>query len=195
MRMSKLVWISIVFAGLGLANPPVFGQRALFILRHAERAEYDEHDGVLSKAGEVRAANLARLLGEAGISTIITTEARRARQTAEPLARALGLNPRIIKTLSAQTAEARQAGDDIVLIIDRQKPKWEADYAKKLLDEICSRHKNDIVVIIGHQNTVPEIVRATGYAGEVKIGDFEHDDIFVVVPKESGPPTVLHLNY
>jgi phosphohistidine phosphatase SixA len=193
--MPKLVLISVVFAALYLASPPVFGQRAMFILRHAERAEYDERDGVLSKAGEVRAETLARLLCEAGISTIITTGAKRARQTAEPLARALGLTPRIIKTLSAETPEAQHAEDEIVLIIDRQKLKWEADYAKKLMDEIRSRHKNDIVLIIGHQNTVPEIVRATGYAGEVKIGDFEHDDIFVVVPKECGPPTVLHLNY
>ena len=169
-------------------------QRAMFILRHAERAEYDERDGNLSKAGETRALNLARLLREVGVSTIITTEAKRSKQTAEPLARSLGLTLTTIKTRSPQTPPAPPAKDEIFLVIDRQ-PGWEADYAKQLMDDIRSHHKDDVVVIIGHQNTVPAIVRATGYTGEVNIGDYEHDDIFVVVPKESGPPTVLRLNY
>ena len=188
MRKPKLVLISALFAALGLI-PPVFAQRAMFILRHAERAEYDEGDGPISKTGQWRAMTLARLLGEAGITTIITSDAKRAMQTAEPIARALGITPRVIRTRGAKTA------DDIVLTIDREKADWVADYAKKLMDEIHSRHKNDVVLIIGHQNTVPAIVRATGYSGEVKIGDYEHDDIFVVVPKEGGPPTLLHLNY
>jgi len=183
------VLIAVVLSVLGLTNSPVFAQRAMFILRHAERAEYDEGDGPISKTGEWRAMTLARLLGEAGITTIITSDAKRTMQTAEPIARALGITPRVIRTRGAKTP------NDIVVTIDREKVDWVADYAKQLMDEIRSRHKNDVVLIIGHQNTVPAIVRATGYSGEVKIGDYEHDDIFVVVPKENGPPIVLHLNY
>lgn len=180
---------ALFFLLLTLTNgSALFAQRAMFILRHAERAEYDEGDGSISKTGEWRARTLAHLLGEAGITTIITTDAKRAKQTAEPIARALGITPRIIKTRQADYHH-----DDILLITEN-KPGWEAEYAKKLMDEIRSRHKNDIVLIIGHQNTVPAIVRAAG-AGDVKIADYEHDDIFIVVPKESGPPVLLRLNY
>ena len=111
--------------------------------------------------------------------------------------------------LSAKTAEAREeeyakrladrprpnSKDDIIITIEGDNPRWEAEYAAKLMAYVRSHYKDDVVVIIEHQNTVPAIVHAAGYEGEVIVGDYEHDDIFVVVPKESGPPTVLRLNY
>ena len=71
----------------------VHGQQTILLLRHAERSEYESRDGVLSEAGEARARALARLLQDAGVTAIYTSQLKRTIQTAEPLAKALGIVP------------------------------------------------------------------------------------------------------
>ena len=144
-------------------------QQAIFVLRHAERVEYESSDGVLSSAGEERARALARVLADAGVTAVYTSERKRTLQTADPLIQAL----RIAPTAVAATPE-------------------QVDATLKL---IRARDKNGIVVIVGHSDSVPLFLKALGYSGEVKIGPREHDDLFVVVPNATGQPTVLHLNY
>lgn len=66
----------------------------VWVVRHAERADAgmdDQPDPDLSEIGRARAEELARLLGEAGITSIHSTPYRRTMQTAAPLAQALGL--------------------------------------------------------------------------------------------------------
>src|SRR5207249_2581942 len=65
-------------------------------VRHAEKATEENEPGVpLSDAGRARAARLAGLLKNAGVTAVYATGTDRARQTAEPLARALKLDVRI----------------------------------------------------------------------------------------------------
>ena len=54
-------------------------------------------DPDLSEAGRARAASLATALKDAGIVAIFTTEFKRTQQTAEPLAKALGLTVKVVK--------------------------------------------------------------------------------------------------
>lgn len=67
----------------------------LFLVRHAERAD-ESHDTLLSPAGQARAQSLARLLRDAGITAIYTSQYRRSADTAAPLAAALHLRPRVL---------------------------------------------------------------------------------------------------
>lgn len=70
------------------------GVSVVWLVRHAERADAgmdDQPDPDLSETGRVRAAELARFLGDAGITSIHSTPYRRTQQTAAPLAEALGL--------------------------------------------------------------------------------------------------------
>ncbi len=156
---------------LSLAVPSLaHAQRAIFMLRHAERADYDHGDGVLSEVGMARAKTLAKLLKDAGVTAIYISNMKRTRLTAAPLAEALNLTPIAVSGV-------------------------DADYVSAMTRKLQQHDDDDVVLIIGHVNTFLPLLRALGHSREEKIGDFEHDDVFVVVPKGTGTPTVLRLNY
>ena len=163
------LWLQLVLAGLFLGcASAVDAQQAIFVLRHAERVEYESPDGVLSEAGEARARVLARLLGDAGVTAIYISDRKRTSQTAQPLAELLHITPTVVSGQDQVEATLRlvRAGD-----------------------------RDGIVVIVGHSNTVPRFLKALGYSDEVAIGEREHDDIFVVLPLTNGRATVVRLNY
>lgn len=78
----------------------------VFLVRHAEKAG-EANDAPLSEAGHQRARTLARVLGEAGIETIYTTEYTRNIETAKPLAEALRITPAVIPAANLDTLAAR----------------------------------------------------------------------------------------
>ena len=86
--------LACFFAASATAQPPV-----IFLVRHAERAAISGHvpsDTGLSAAGRKRAEALARELKDAQITAIYTTEYKRTRETAAPLAQSLGIRPEVI---------------------------------------------------------------------------------------------------
>ena len=74
----------------------LIAQQALFLVRHAEKVD-NSKDAALSAAGEARAKSLADKLGDAGITSIFTSEYQRTRNTAAPLAAKLGVKPEVHK--------------------------------------------------------------------------------------------------
>jgi len=158
-RLVVTVWIAAL---AGVAS----GQQAIFLVRHAEKATDSNDSGVaLSEAGIARANRLAGMLKAAGITAIYATDTVRARQTAEPLAKAAGLEIRI--------------------------------YAPKeiLVDRLRKEEPRGVVLVVGHSNTVPQILAALGDPGKVEIPASQYDDLFVVVPRAGGPPSVVRLKY
>jgi len=152
---------------LFLSEPVVFAQRAVFIVRHAERAD-DSSDTVLSSEGEARARSLARLLRDAGISAIFVTQYRRSAQTAKPLADQLGIESTVV-----------QARD-----------------ISGMVAKIRTEHANEAVLAVGHSDTVPAIIRALGCRESIEISTDEYDNLFVVVPDSGGEsPLLLRLRF
>ena len=78
-----------VVAVLLTAAPYAAAQQAVIVVRHAEKADQTP-DSALSAKGQARARALADLLRGAGVTHVITSEFLRTRQTAAPLATALG---------------------------------------------------------------------------------------------------------
>jgi phosphohistidine phosphatase SixA len=112
-------------------------------------------DTKLSPAGEARAKALAAKLKDAGITAIWTSEFRRTQETAKPLADALGLTPKV-----------HPAADSKGLL--------------ELLKKDGGR-----ALVVGHANTVPEIVRLYGgKLGELREDEF--DGLFVVSKSADG---------
>jgi phosphohistidine phosphatase SixA len=147
-------------------------QRAIFVVRHAERArEGPEADIPLSKLGAEHAARLAEILKNAGVTAVYATDTTRARQTAEPLAQALKLS---IKTYDTQKGDMTAA-----LFV-----------AKLKIDE-----RNGVILVVGHSNTVPDVIAAYGATEPVRIGPDDYGDLFLVVPQPSGAPTLLRLRF
>lgn len=152
---------TLVLAALFLAAAAVeaAAQPLVFVVRHAERADSVSGGGgmmaadpELSEAGRARADSLAAMLRDAGITAIYTTEFKRTQQTGAPLARALEI--------------------DVT-------PVGSRDLAK--LVELVMGAKGSVLVI-GHSNTVPQILKALGATDAVAIADSEFDNLFVVAP-------------
>jgi broad specificity phosphatase PhoE len=131
-------------------------QKMVILTRHAERADgqatMGASDPELSAAGKARAEKLAAMLADAGITVAFTTEYRRTKDTAAPLAAKLNVTPEVVK--AADTANV------VAKIAERT---------------------NDTVYVVGHSNTVPSIIKALG-GPDVTIGDNEYDNLFIYIP-------------
>jgi len=143
-------------------------QSAVFVVRHAERADAGTTpppgaDPDLSAAGRTRAESLAAMLKDARIGQIFITEFKRTRQTAEPLAKVLNVEPTVITQKDVRA----------------------------LVDRLQSAAGN--VLVIGHSTTVPEIVRALGVAEQISIAETEFDNLFIVI--RAATPSLLRLRY
>ena len=160
----------VVLALLMLAGcaAPAFAQEAVYIVRHAERVS-DDPQSLLSTDGHARAARLADMLRDAGITAIFVTEYERTVQTAGPTASRLGLTP----------------------IVNR------ADDTPALVAKVRALGPSARVLIAGHSDTVPKILAALGYATPVTLAKGEYDNLFVVMPDKvpGAPPVVLRLRY
>jgi hypothetical protein len=67
----------------------------IFVVRHAEKSA-DGNDPDLSAAGQERAEALARIVKDAEITAIFTTEFKRTQETAAPIAKELHVSPTVI---------------------------------------------------------------------------------------------------
>jgi phosphohistidine phosphatase SixA len=168
--MKRLV-VTVILAAIATVAS---GQHAIILVRHAEKAlDANEASVPLSEAGRARAARLAQMLAVSGVTAIYATDTERARQTAEPLARASKLE---IRTYSPRDAAGKLA-------------------PQLLLGRLKKDDPSGIVLVVGHQNTVPDLLAALGYGEKIDIADKQSDDLFVVVPKATGPPIVVRLKY
>ncbi len=145
---------------------PAFAQKAIIVVRHAEKVD-ESADPLLSAAGTARAESLAKALKSLNVKAVYVTQYQRTGLTAAPLMTALGLKP--IQVHSDATPE--------------------------LVERMKKEHPNDVVLTVGHSNSVPRILMLLGLLEPVAIGHDEYDSLFVVVPAASGSPTVLRLRY
>lgn len=150
---------------------PAFAQSTIFIVRHAERADdggqmdMKAKDPDLSDAGHARARRLAEVLRSAGIEHVYASEYKRTQQTAAPLAEADHLK---IETVPAKNVD-------------------------ELVRRVLAEHGPTLVV--GHSDTIPDILKALGVSQEVDIGDMEYDNLFVVVRPETGAPVLVRMRF
>ena len=120
-------------------------------------------DPDLSEAGRARAEALAKMLQDANITAIYATEFKRTQQTAAPLAKALGIT---VTTLPAENSAA-------------------------LIAKLRSSNGNALVV--GHGNTIADLIKAFGISEPINIAENDYDNLFVVVLVEK--PQLIRLHY
>ncbi len=171
----KRAWL-VLAAAIATALWPSLAaaQRAVLVVRHAERArEGPEADIPLSKMGAEHAARLAEILKAAGVTAVYATDTTRARQTGEPLARMLKL---VIKTYDTRDEKGNMTALPFAALL-------KAD------------ERDGVVLVVGHSNTVPDILAAYGSKETVRLGPDDYGDLFLLVPQPSGPPTLLRLKF
>ncbi len=165
-RRSKLVgWLPLLLAaaaqvaaaepaGQSLARQTP-AQGLILLVRHAERAT-GAPDSLLNAAGERRAECLAETLRDTGVEAILATDARRTQQTAEPLARRLHLDMKVVPQ------------KDLAGMVQGIKA-----------------HKAEVVLVVGHADTLPRVVEELG-GGPVAIFRSDEYDRLIVVPVNQG---------
>jgi broad specificity phosphatase PhoE len=141
-------------------------QQAVFLVRHAERADQSS-DPPLSSAGRSRAERLAAMLAGAGITHVYTTDLRRTVETGAPVAERLHV-----------PATALPAAD-----------------RRALLDSINASTSSDRLLIVGHSNTLPDILAALGVTPAIAIRDDDYDNLFLVIPRTGAPPVFIRMRF
>jgi broad specificity phosphatase PhoE len=144
----------------------------IVVVRHAEKELNAGSDPPLTPAGAVRAALLARMLGDSQvvgrIDTIYVSPALRNRMTAAPLAARLGVVP-IVTALSDARSVARR---------------------------VLREHAGGRVLVIGHSDSVTEIVEAlSGVKHLPPIGAEEYGTMYIVSVPRVGRANLLLVNY
>ncbi len=165
MRRYRLtLCLLLVFALGAAAAPAALAQQAVFLVRHAERQDNSD-DSPLSAAGRARAAKLADMLRDAGITAILVTQFQRTAQTAQPLADRLKL---------------------------KMQPMTAADTAA-IVARVRAAAPTDRILVVSHGDTLPVILKDLGSPEAVTLGD-EFDNLFVLVPRDK-PPVGIRLKY
>jgi phosphohistidine phosphatase SixA len=147
--------------GLWLLAAKAYAFQTLFIVRHAEKQD-ESKDPALSLNGKGRALDLAAHLKDAGIKAIYVTEYQRTQKTAEPLAEVLAVKPEMT---------------------DKDLTKFAAT--------LLADKSSDAALIVGHSNTVPDLVKALGVPGNWTIADTEFDQLIIVTLAKPAPVATL----
>lgn len=162
----SLLLFSVLFSVNAMAADTM-----LIVVRHAEKSADDPKDPNLSEQGNARARQLAVVLKAANLKAVYTTQYKRTQQTGEP--------------------SATQAG---LLLEVRDATKENAEtYVSDLLKEIQKLHRGETVLIVGHSNTVPDIVKHITGQDIAPIGENEFDRIYVITLGKK--PRLLSLSY
>jgi broad specificity phosphatase PhoE len=143
----------------------------VILVRHAERGTAPAGDPTLTEAGTQRAAALAAALAGARVSSVITTNLQRTQLTARPLLDAIGQSPLVVR--AAGTSHV-----DSVAAAVRRRPAGE------------------VVLVVGHSNTIPPIVTALGGPAIPDLCDSQYSMLFILeYPAAGGPPRYINANY
>jgi 2,3-bisphosphoglycerate-dependent phosphoglycerate mutase len=153
------------------ATPLNVEPTVIYIVRHAEKMDGNNNDPSLSQSGHERARELARMIGEttignSRISIIYISTARRTRETAQPLATKLNIPLQTFFTEIASDLKSR-------------------------------KHPNTgkTLLIVGHSNTVPDIIHQLTGKTVPLIEEKEYDNLYLVVLPKEGPSRLLRLKY
>ena len=147
--------LAIIVVGLSLIVPVDAQRKTIILVRHAEKdasETADKNDPVLTEAGRRRAERLANVIKRYKPGAIYSTDYKRTRDTAAPI------------------AERRKKQ---IQIYDARKPQ-------ELIDAIMkSRTKR--FLIVGHSNTIPGLANMLGKKELFKnLDDSEHGAIWIV---------------
>jgi broad specificity phosphatase PhoE len=193
---SAAVWILAVFGGLGWSvglvaraeaarpdstsapsstqAPAVTGRSvpaepaltAILVVRHAEKnTAMLGADPPLSAAGMLRTRDLGRMLARAGLTAVYTTPYLRNRQTADPVAREHGLVPKVIHDTDSTLAAIR------------------------------AEPPGSKVLVVGHSNTLPQIIDGLTGTPIEPFTEGEFDRLYVVTLDPQGRSSLMLLRF
>jgi broad specificity phosphatase PhoE len=176
LRIRRLAWLLrgalLVLALLlpSLAAAQEAGGTTVIVVRHAERADDGtERDPELSAAGHARAEALADALADAGVGAIYVTQFRRTQQTAAPLAARLGVQATVLQI--------------------------ESGGVDAYVGELRGRLTGGVVLVVGHNNTVPAIAAALSGVAVPAMPSAEYATMYIITLPADGSPALVRARY
>lgn len=172
-RVTRTAFAAALLVTIATAPRPAAAQSArvtatIFLVRHAERANDDPQDPGLTPEGIARAQELARILGDAGLTAVWSTPFRRSMDTARPIAAKAGVE---IQNYDPRDQAAMQA------FIERLKTG------------------SGRVLVSGHSNTTPALVEALGGDPVAAMPETEYDRLYIVTIGPDGAVGSVLLRY
>jgi broad specificity phosphatase PhoE len=124
----------------------------VFLVRHAEKLKSKDKDPELNELGQKRAQLLSTMLSNSEIDVIYSTDYKRTRNTAAPLAE-----------LIDKKVQIYNPGD------------------KEFINNLLIEHKGKKILITGHSNTTPALVnQLIGEAKYDQLDENEYSKLFMV---------------
>jgi len=163
MATSRNLCLNLLFAVsiAAAADAP----RTVILVRHAERTAGNADS--ITDAGRCRAEALAKILADAGVKEIFTSEAARTRQTAAPTAKMLNIEPKVVGASNVTGLVAR----------------------------LRNPTAKGAALVVGHSNTLPDIIGKLGGGTVPPIADTEFDRLFVMALTSTGSNAPVTLHY
>ena len=140
-----------------------------YFVRHCEKAKDGTNDPDLTPEGRARASKLGRLLEQAGLDEIVTTQYKRTLQTGDAVHKKM---------------------PDIPLV------QVKADSLETWLTYVLTQHPGEQFLSVGHQNTVPQLLNIL--AGKLQyqnIPDNEFGRLYIAVTQGGSNTEILELQY
>ncbi len=159
--------LACLFLACNAQKPIAPMSASVYVVRHAEKADPSDPDTPLSPAGEARAQALASVLKGKGVHAVYATEFKRTQQTAGPTAQAAGVDVTVVTNADRAALIARA----------RAVPMGSA------------------ALIVGHSNTVPDIVRELSGETVDGINENEFDNLYEVVFETDGRKRLVRSEY
>jgi len=176
------IWLTGIgaIATLGVAVFAIFAfwvwftanSTVVIVIRHAEKESVSAPDPPLSEAGEARAALLVRMFGQptgpGRLDAIYISSALRNRMTAAPLSGRLGITPIVAPT----------------------------DDPRGLVHRVLRENSGKRVLVIGHVNTVPDIVAALSGRSDIPpLDEKDFGTMYIVTVPRIGYANLLRVDY
>ena len=142
------------------------GTTTFFLVRYAEKQDGDDPD--LTKEGVERSKRLAAILKEVPLKSIFSTFTKRTRATATPTAELMNL--------------------EIV--------NYSSENQTNLIESTLKYGEGDNYLIVGHSNTIPELLNL--FKGNVVYENIDgsvYDNLFVVITKTGEDARIIELKY
>jgi len=139
----------------------------IYLVRHAEKIK-GVKDPDLSPSGFQRAKKLADTLRSLPIEQTYATQYKRTQQTVAEVAKS----------------------------IEKKTIIYKAHAIKKLGQTLTQTYPGKHVLVAGHSNTIPKIIKELGVKEEITI-DYKtgYDDLYVVFWRKGKPAKWMHLHY
>lgn len=188
-RMTSKSLATTILA-VALATPISAEETLLLLARHAEKAS-ESGNPDLTTRGLQRAAALADIAAEWNVGGVYSTDFCRTAQTAQPTAARLHM-PIVVQSTGSSVAGLEGCTPEISSPLFYLDP--ELSDTPDLLSWILEQHAGGAVLIVGHSNTVPQMLARLG-VGAFQIADDQYDRLFMVTHDSTQGARVVETSY